>query len=183
MVKLATAAALAAFLLPASAFAATSKTPTISGAIASAAIPGLGDILTKIFNQGSSALLADMASADSVAGAVDPNSPNQPPYNVYQYNAHMCITAAQPWLTSAFGTPSSVPTPTGAGGILTTLVQAEVSVSTAQEFINKLVGNGIPSAVQFNCAAWAQQLIATPATVMANAQSDFINLITLFAKH
>lgn len=145
-------------------------------------IPNVATVLTNIFNQGTTKLLADMASADSIAGGVDPNSPNPAPYNLYEYDAHMCISAASPWIAGASASPAVVPKPTGDGGLLTDLVQAEVSVSTAQEFINKLIGNGIPIAVRFNCGAWVMQIQQTPASVTANAQSDFATLMTAIFK-
>jgi hypothetical protein len=180
-------------ILSAAAPPAHAAAPNVGSKIAAASgFPNLGGVLTDIFNHGTSTVIAWATLADSVAGRIDPNSPFQPPYNVYNYNAHMCLSNVIPWLQSAGGgSGAQTPAPTDASGKpvpaekwdpVTTLVMAQISVSTAQEFVNKLTGNGLPPGVPFNCAAWGRAIIGTPVTIAANVNLDILNLIKGFAQ-
>lgn len=145
------------------------------------AIPTIPSVLNSIISKGTAAILADITSADSVAGAVDPNSTQAAPYNTYDPLAHLCFQEAIPFLTS-LPSPATIPSPTGTGGIITTVVMAQVKLAQTQAFIAKLSATGFPPNLKYACSAFALSIINAPGTILANANSDFINFLTLFAK-
>ena len=147
-------------------------------------------ILQSIISKGTADIIADAKSADSVAGAPNPMSTSTPP-DVIEPLAHTClagIPAASPpipGLIAWLGTlpqPSAVPSPTGPGGPLTSLVVAEANVDMGQAFVAQLTATGFPASLKIACAAWAQKIINTPVSLVSNVTSDLANLVTLFGR-
>jgi len=124
-------------------------------------------------------IIADLKSMDSVAGAVNPDSPYPAPYNIWNPYAHACAAPAIAWLQS-FPSKTTVPAPTPPGGVLTTIVVAGAQIDALQGFIGKLVSNGIPPGVRLGCDSFAQWILRSPARVQANITTDVAAFITLF---
>jgi len=124
-------------------------------------------------------IIADLKSMDSVAGAVNPDSPYPAPYNIWNPYAHACAAPAIAWLQS-FPSKTTVPAPTPPGGVLTTIVVAGAQIDALQGFIGKLVSNGIPPGVRIGCDSFVQWILRSPARVQANITADVAAFITLF---
>jgi len=124
-------------------------------------------------------IIADLKSMDSVAGAINPDSPYPAPYNVWNPYAHACAAPAIAWLQS-FPSKTTVPAPTPPGGVLTTIVVAGAQIDALQGFISKLVSNGIPPGVRIGCDSFVQWILRSPARVQANITTDVAAFITLF---
>jgi len=124
-------------------------------------------------------IIADLKSMDSVAGAVNPDSPYPAPYNIWNPYAHACAVPAIAWLQS-FPSKTTVPAPTPPGGVLTTIVVAGAQIDALQGFIGKLVSNGIPPGVRIGCDSFVQWILRSPARVQANIMADVAAFITLF---
>lgn len=150
-------------------------------------LQGLIAQLNKLIQGGLTTVIADAQSADSVAGAADPLNPG----SVVEPVIHQCLagipgaTPAVPGLISWLQNlpqPGSVPAPTGAGGAITTLVVGEATVDETQEFLAKLAVTGIPVSLHQACDSWALKLINSPATLLANANSDLVGFVSMFGK-
>ena len=156
----------------------------------SAAPTSIAGVLSSIISQGTAKIIADAESADSVAGAPNPNS-TATPQAVLNPLAHACLAGipgaspAIPGLISflqSLPVPANIPAPTGSGGVLTTIVVAQVNIDETQAYVNKLAATGFPASLKLACSAWALSIINAPATLIGNLNSDFINLVTLFGK-
>jgi len=180
--------AIKASIAPKAAPVATITAATSTAAASPVAtVPTIAGVLNSIIAKGTAAIIADAQSADSVAGAPDPANPG----NVLDPRAHMCLagipgaTPAIPGLIAflqSLPTPTAVPAATGSGGILTTVVVAQVNVTETQAFIQKLAATGFPASLHMACDSFAMSIINAPATLLSNAQSDLTDLVTLFAK-
>ena len=124
-------------------------------------------------------IIADLQTLDTVAGAVNPKSTLTAPFNTYLPEAHMCIAAAVPWL-QALPSLATLPTPKGDGGAFTTLGMAEIAADATQDFLNSLTAESLKP-IKIACAAWAQRVVTTPATLAANANKDLFSFLTIFA--
>ena len=163
-------AAHAASLGPLEGVPTTRGATTFAGAAQWMAQPG---IIAKV--------IADLQSADSVAGAVNPNSTDAAPYNVWNPYAHQCAPVAISWLKE-WPTAASVPKATGSGGVITSVVVSGANLQATQDFIGNLAATGIPPAVHTACDPFVMWVIRQPAALRANASADFVNFLTLFMK-
>lgn len=144
-------------------------------------VPPLASALQNIIAHGTAKIIADLQSMDSVASVVDPNSTAAPPNNVWNPYAHACATPAIAWLQS-IPSVSSVPTPTGSGGILTTIVVAGADLQATQDFISKITVTGIPASLHMACDPFVMWIVRQPVSIQANLTADIANFMALFQK-
>lgn len=150
--------------------------------------------LQNIISDGTTKIIADLQSMDSVAGAtvcggtgqtacsaaiLAANGGSGPVYwNPY---AHACAGPAIAFLQS-IPSVADVPKPTGPGGILTTAIVAAADLQATQNFVTALTANGIPASLHAACDPLVVWAMRQPATIRADFGGDLINLLTLFQK-
>ena len=135
----------------------------------------IGDLIT---NNLVSTVISDLQTLDTVAGVVSPTATLPAPYNTYLPEAHACIAVAVPFLQH-LPSMAAIPTPTGPGGVFTDVGMAEIKLNAIQGFIATLSTTNLEP-LKMGCAAWAQSIVTAPSTLLANANADTVNFITMF---
>ncbi len=131
-------------------------------------VPGDGgdtiSVLTKAASL-SDAIIADLKSADSIAGAPNPGT-GQP----YDELGHLCFPAAETFIAT-LPSPSSLPTPTGPGGLVTTFEEGRIAALAAAQAIQNIATSGYPMSLKVACDPWLLDNVtqATNATIVITA--------------